>query len=162
VAAPLVALHVAANTEGLAAPGVRALEGLLAGVRVAVDSQAARTAECLVAGLADVAVLALRVRRAVGRVEVVVVLPRVGTSDRNRHRWWEGLGKRTLVEEAVDLGQSLCRRGCLSIKACRRAGRVGGGCRRLVRVVRELGPGRGTARISLKRRRRLVVVARRC
>lgn len=62
VAAPLVALHVAAHAESLAAAGVRALERLLASVRVAVYPQGARAGECLVAGLADVAVLGLRER----------------------------------------------------------------------------------------------------
>jgi len=60
VASALVALHVAADTKSLATPGVRALEGLLAGVRVAVDPQRAGPGEGLVAGLADVPVLALR------------------------------------------------------------------------------------------------------
>jgi hypothetical protein len=79
VAAPLMALHVAANTEGLAASRVRALEGLLAGVGVAVDAKAARAAKGLVAGLADVAVLALREGPSMRRVHiVVVVLPWVG------------------------------------------------------------------------------------
>lgn len=41
VATPLVTLHVAANAKGLAAPGVRALEGLLARMRVAVDPERA-------------------------------------------------------------------------------------------------------------------------
>lgn len=41
VASPLVALHVAAYAEGLAAAGMWALEGLLARVGVAVDTQRA-------------------------------------------------------------------------------------------------------------------------
>lgn len=41
VAATLVALHVAPDAEGLAAARVWALEGLLAGVRVAVNTQRA-------------------------------------------------------------------------------------------------------------------------
>jgi hypothetical protein len=53
-------LHVAPNAEGLAATGVRALEGLLSRVRVAVDTQARGAREGFVAGLADVAVLRLR------------------------------------------------------------------------------------------------------
>lgn len=36
VAATLMSLHVASHTEGLATPGVGALEGLLASVRVTV------------------------------------------------------------------------------------------------------------------------------
>lgn len=59
VATPLVPLHVAADTESLSTPGVRALEWLLARVRVAMDSKTAGSAESLVAGLADVAVLTL-------------------------------------------------------------------------------------------------------
>lgn len=78
VAAPLVALHVAAHAESLAAAGVRALERLLASVRVAVYPQGARAGECLVAGLADVAVLGLRERCRSRWRDVVVVLPRVG------------------------------------------------------------------------------------
>ena len=87
VAAALVALHVAADAEGLAAPGERALEGLLARVRVAVDAQRAGPREGLVARLADVAVLALRERRRRRGRDVVVVLPRVaaGGAESNRH-----------------------------------------------------------------------------
>lgn len=70
-----MALHVAAHGEGLAAAGVRAAEGLLAGVAVGVDAQRGRAAEGLVAGAADVAVLVLGVGGCCGRGEVVVVLP---------------------------------------------------------------------------------------
>jgi hypothetical protein len=56
VAAPLVALHVAPDAEGLAAPGVGADKRLLARVGVAVDAERARSREGLVARLADVAV----------------------------------------------------------------------------------------------------------
>jgi hypothetical protein len=59
VATTLVPLHVAAHAEGLAATGERALEGLLARVRVAVDPQRAGPREGLVARLANVPVLAL-------------------------------------------------------------------------------------------------------
>lgn len=59
MAATLVPLHVASNTEGLAASRVRTLERLLARVRVAVDSQGAGSRESLVASLADVSVLRL-------------------------------------------------------------------------------------------------------
>lgn len=75
VAAALVALHVAADAEGFATAGVRALERLLARVRVAVDSQRARARERLVARLAHVSVLRLRERRCRRRRDVVVVLP---------------------------------------------------------------------------------------
>lgn len=60
MAASLVTLHVASNAKGLAAAGVRALERLLAGVGVAVNSEGAGAGEGFVAGLADVSVLALR------------------------------------------------------------------------------------------------------
>lgn len=76
VATPLVTLHVAANAECLAAARLRALERLLASVRVAVDAETARAAEGLVAGLADVTVLALGEEVTRSRVEIVVVLPR--------------------------------------------------------------------------------------
>jgi hypothetical protein len=72
---PLVTLHVAAYTECLATTRLGALEGLLTSVRVAMDAQTAWAAESLVAGLADVPVLAcweLVPRR---RVEIVMVLP---------------------------------------------------------------------------------------
>ena len=82
VAAALVSLHVAADAKGFAAAGVRALEGLLARVGVAVDAEPAGPGEGLVAGLADVPVLALgEGRRRRGR-DVVVVLPRVGATAR--------------------------------------------------------------------------------
>ena len=61
VTASLVAFHVAAHAERLAAPRVWALERLLARVRVAVYSEAARPAERLVAGRTDVPILALGV-----------------------------------------------------------------------------------------------------
>lgn len=103
VAATFVPLHVAADAEGLSTPGVRALEWLLASVRVAVNSKAARPAEGLVARLADVPILALWVRRPVRGVEVVVVLPGVGPVHGDRHRWREDLGQRALIEEAMNL-----------------------------------------------------------
>jgi hypothetical protein len=60
VAAALVSLHVAADTEGFATARLRALVRLLARVTVAVYPQAAGSGEGLVAGRADVAVLGLR------------------------------------------------------------------------------------------------------
>ncbi len=77
VAATLVTLHVAAHAKGFAAARMRALVRLLARVRVAVDPQAARSAKRLVARRAEVLVLALRVDAALGRVQVVVVLPQL-------------------------------------------------------------------------------------
>lgn len=74
-----MALHVTSYAKGLATAGLGALERLLASVRVAVDAETARPAESLVAGLADVAILALWEQVARGRVEVVVVLPRDGS-----------------------------------------------------------------------------------
>lgn len=103
VASPLVALHVAANAKGLAAPGVRALEGLLARVRVAVDPERAGPRERLVACLADVAVLGLGKRRRRRRGDVVVVLPRVGAgAGAKGHRHWHG-------REGLGCGQPLAR-----------------------------------------------------
>lgn len=71
-------LHVTPDTEGLAAAGVGALERFLARVGVAVDAQRAGARECLVACLADVAILGLREGRGRRGRNVVVVLPRVG------------------------------------------------------------------------------------
>lgn len=78
MAATLMALHVAANTEGFAASLMRALEGLLAGVGVRVDAQAGGPRESLVTGLADIAVLGLREGGCGGGRDVVVMLPWVG------------------------------------------------------------------------------------
>lgn len=61
VAAALMALHVAAHGEGLAAAGVGTAEGFLACVRVRVDAQRGRARERLVAGAADVPVVVLLV-----------------------------------------------------------------------------------------------------
>lgn len=84
VATPLVTLHVASDTEGLSAPGVWALEGLLASVRVAVNPQGAGTRKGLVASLADVAILRLGEGCGGGRSNVVVMLPRVSTRSRSQ------------------------------------------------------------------------------
>ena len=75
-------LHVAPHAKRLAAPRVRALERLLARMRVAVDPQRARPRERLVARRADVTVLALGERRGGRGRDVVVVLPRVGARRR--------------------------------------------------------------------------------
>ena len=136
MATPLVTLHVATHAEGLAAPGVRALEGLLAGMGVAVDAQGAGPREGLVAGLADVPVLRLRERGGRGRRDVVVVLPRVGAGggahgDRDGERR-ERLGQRPLVVEARDLGLGRRRglhgrvvRGHGGLRHVRRGGELG-------------------------------------
>lgn len=103
VATPLVTLHVAANAKGLAAPGVRALEGLLARMRVAVDPERAGPRERLVACLADVAVLGLGKRRRRRGSDVVVVLPGVGAGvGAKGHRHWHG-------REGLGCGQPLAR-----------------------------------------------------
>lgn len=60
MAASLVPLHVAPYAEGFSTAAMRAFEGLLAGMRMAVDSQRAWSTESLVAGLANVAILRLR------------------------------------------------------------------------------------------------------
>lgn len=59
MAAALMALHVAPDAKGLSATWERALEWLGTRVRMAVDAEGTGTRECLVAGLADVAILAL-------------------------------------------------------------------------------------------------------
>lgn len=130
MAAALVTLHVAADAEGLAAAGVRALEGLLAGVGVAVDAEGRRAGEGLVAGLADVAVLALGEGRRGGGGDVVVVLPRVGArvgthADGDGGHGRELLGQRALVVEALDLGLGR-RRGLHGRVVGRRHGVLGG------------------------------------
>jgi len=53
----LVSLHVTSHTECFAASKVWALEGLLSGVRVTVDSKAARPRESFVASGADITIL---------------------------------------------------------------------------------------------------------
>ena len=96
MASPLVTLHIAAHAECLAAPGVRALEGLLARVRVAVDPEGAGPRKGLVACLADVAVLGLGKRRRRRGGDVMMMLPGVGAragAKRHRHcHGREGLG----------------------------------------------------------------------
>jgi len=126
VATPLVSLHVAPDGEGLAATRVRALERLLARVGVAVDPEGAGSREGLVAGLANVPILALRERGGrLGR-DVVVVLPRVGArrgSEANRHgHGRELLRKRSLVVETRNLG--LRRRRRLHGRIVGRQGRL--------------------------------------
>lgn len=80
----LVPLHIAPDAEGFPAARVRAAERLLARVRVRVDLQARRAREGLVARLADVALLRLRVGRVRGGPDVVVVLPGVGGGEEGR------------------------------------------------------------------------------
>ena len=105
VASPLVTLHVAAHAKGLAAPGVRALEGLLARVRVAVDPERAGPRKGLVARLADVAVLGLGKRRRRRGGDVVVVLPGVGAGRGPKgHRHGHG-------REGLGCGQPMARSG---------------------------------------------------
>jgi hypothetical protein len=179
VAATLVTLHVAADAEGLAAARVRALEGLLAGVAVAVDAQGTGTGEGLVASRADVAVLALGEAGSSRRRDVVVVLPGVGTTEHGGSlvvqvvvvaRGREGLRKGPLVVEAGNLG--LGRRRGLHGRVVGpgdgllwQVGRGGSGGRgsvggRLV-VSRRVGVVHARDRavdIGLEGRRRLVVV----
>lgn len=75
MAPSLMALHITAHGEGLAAAGVGAAEGFLACVAVRVDAERGRARERFVAGAADVAVVVLGVRGVGGGWEVVVVLP---------------------------------------------------------------------------------------
>jgi hypothetical protein len=95
VATSLVSLHVAAHAESFATSRLRALVGLLASVAVAVNPQAARSRESLVAGRADVAILRLRKLGLAGSADVVVVLPwvrAVGSWARHRRRQWHCVG----------------------------------------------------------------------
>lgn len=57
MAASFMPLHVTPDTERLPTSRMRTLERLLTRVRMAVDLQAAGSAESLVAGLTDVAIL---------------------------------------------------------------------------------------------------------
>lgn len=91
MAATLVALHVAAHGEGLAAAGVCAAEGLLARVGVGVDAEGGGARESLVAGAADIPVMVLLVRGGAGRREVVVMLPGRGDGGDERGRLGRGL-----------------------------------------------------------------------
>jgi hypothetical protein len=77
--ATFVPLHIAPDTKRLPATCMRALEWLFSGVAVAVDPETARPRKRLVAGLADVSILRLRVGRLTRRTDVVVMLPRVST-----------------------------------------------------------------------------------
>jgi hypothetical protein len=79
VTSPLMPFHVATHTERFATSRLRALVRLLARVTVAMDTQAARSRECLVACRADVAILGLRKGRLTGGTNVVVVLPQTRT-----------------------------------------------------------------------------------
>ena len=72
---PLMPFHIASNAKRLTAARLRALVGLLARVAVAVNAQAARAGEGLVAGRTDVAVLRLRKGGLARCADVVVVLP---------------------------------------------------------------------------------------
>jgi hypothetical protein len=86
VAAPLVALHVASDTESLATARLRTFVWLLAGVAMAVDAQAAWSREGLVASRADVSILRLREGGLTRGADVVVVLPRVRAVARRRRQ----------------------------------------------------------------------------
>jgi len=70
-----VAFHVASNAEGFPATSVRAFERLLAGVTMAVNAQAARPRERLVASRANVAVLRLGEGSLAGCADIMMVLP---------------------------------------------------------------------------------------
>lgn len=79
MATALMAFHVASHGECLTTASVSAPEGLLAGVRVRVNTQGRWARESLVASAADVPVMVLLVGSRGGWGEVVVVLP--GRSD---------------------------------------------------------------------------------
>lgn len=87
VAAIVMGLHIAAHGESLTAADMRATEGLLASVRVGVDSQGRRAQESLVAEMTDIAVMVMLEWGRGGRREVMVVLPgRVDWGDESRRR----------------------------------------------------------------------------
>lgn len=75
MAATFVSLHVASDAESLSTPLMWALEWLLPGMRVRVDSETGWTRESFVAGLADVSILGLRERCHRRRRNIVMVLP---------------------------------------------------------------------------------------
>jgi hypothetical protein len=149
--APLVPLHVAADTEGLPAAHMGASEGLLARVTVGMDSQTGRPREGLVAGPADVSVMILGIWRGAGRREIVVVLPRrVPGRD---HRWsisrWRDGGRRAV------LGLSRVRLSGRREGAHTRGGRAVGPVREagfLRRKRRALRRGRGQRRRDRRQR----------
>jgi len=163
VASPLVTLHITAYTECLATARLGALEGLLARVRVAVDAQTAGTAKGLVAGLADVAVLACWELMARRRVEIVVVLPRDGAQGRASDRdadvgRRERLGQWLLVRKA--------RWGRLGLRLGRRRRARRRGWREVAASTGSMRVCRGSLRksvmalhVRLQRRRGLVVVS---
>jgi hypothetical protein len=93
VTTPLMSFHVAAHTECLPAPRLRALVGLLACVAVAMDTQTARPRKRLVTRRADVAILRLREGSLTGCTDVVVMLPQIRPRSRGRrHREWHRRG----------------------------------------------------------------------
>lgn len=106
MAAALMPLHVAAYAECLSAPGMRALERLLARVTVTVDAQAARSGKGFVASWANVSILRLREVGLARGADVVMVLPRVGgvlcrlSGHGDVHLRWEIRRKRPLMVKA--------------------------------------------------------------
>jgi hypothetical protein len=119
---------------------------------VAVNAKAAWAAEGLVAGLADVAVLALGEGASMRRVHVVmVVLPRVGAwgSHRDGKRRRKRLGQWSLVVKSGYLGLWLGLGVCRSvISAHGRLARIRGGSRSVGGLL-GVGWSRHTARGQL-------------
>ena len=112
MAAPLMTLHIAAYAESLATPGLGTLEGLLAGMRVTVNAEAAGPAESLIAGGADVTILALSVGVPRRGIQVMMMLPSDGArrGTRSSHGnicWRESLRQRALLSDARALARLL-------------------------------------------------------
>jgi hypothetical protein len=104
VAAAFVSLHVTSYAESFATSWLRTSVRLFAGVTVAVDSQAAGSREGLVARGTHVTILGLGECRLAGGADVVVMLPRIGTSgcgagDRNGQ--WHALRRVSRWERSL-------------------------------------------------------------
>lgn len=172
VTAPLMPLHVAPYTEGLAAASMGALERFLPRVGVAVDPETAWSAKCLVAGLAYVSVLALGIARPSSRVQIMMVLPWVRPVYWDgRINWWrERLGKCSLIVETGHLrrGRDALNWRIVGVRRC--LVNVGRRCRlltilcwclhmRWMRVDNGQGRRGVTLHICLKRGSGLVIIA---
>jgi len=97
MATSFVSFHITSHTKGFSATLVRTLEGFFARMTVTVDAKTARPRERFLACLADITVLGLREASLRRRRDVMMMLPRIGTTrrgqrDRDWHyRWWRKL-----------------------------------------------------------------------
>ena len=107
VTPPLVSLHVAPDAECFTTTRMRTFKRLLSSVAVAMDFETAGPREGFMTRRADVPVLRLWVGRMTGRINVVVVLPRIRGRQAcccdhwARHDRWEVGWKRSLLVESV-------------------------------------------------------------